>query len=98
MALDVGDINASSGLAQRIYDLWIANSAACGFGASPPLAAQSMLKAQAYCIAQAVVDEITENGEAYISTSKDALQREVNDVGATVNTQAPSSERSIPLR
>lgn len=98
MALATGDINASSGLAKRIYDLWIANSAACGFGASPGASAQTMLKAQAYCVAKAVVDEITANGEAYVSTSKSALQREINNAGATVDTLAPSAERSIPLR
>ena len=98
MALATGDINASSGLAKRIYDLFIANSSACGFGASPGAGAQTMLRAQAYCIAKAVVDEITANGEAYITTSKGALQREVNGAGATVDTTAPSAERSLPLR
>ena len=32
MALVIGDITAASGLAKRIYDNYIANSTACGFG------------------------------------------------------------------
>lgn len=93
MALVVGDITAQSGLAKRIYDNWIANSSACGFGASPSSGAQDMLKAQAYCIALAIVDEITANGEAYITTSKAKLQQ-----AAGVDTTAPTAERSLPLR
>jgi len=64
MAMVVGDIGATSGLAKRIYDEWIANSTACGFGASPSAGAQTMLKAQAYCIAKAVIAEATANGVA----------------------------------
>jgi hypothetical protein len=64
MTMVIGDIDASAGLAKRIYDLWVANGTACGFGASPSSAAQTMLKAQAYCVAKAVVDEIRANGVA----------------------------------
>lgn len=93
MALAIGDTDASFGLAKRIYDNWIANSTACGFGASPPAGAQTMLKAQAYCIAKAIVDEVVNNGEAFITTSKAQLQQ-----AAGVDTTAPTAERSIPLR
>lgn len=98
MALDPGDITATSGLAQRIFDNFMLNSSACGFGASPSPAAESMLKAQAYCIAQAIVDEIQANGEAVVSVAAGALQQEINNTGSTVDTLPPSVERSLPLR
>lgn len=93
MALVIGDIDATTGLAKRIYDNWNANSEVCGFGASPSAGAKVMLKAQAYCIAKALVDEIVANGEAFIATNKGALQQ-----ASGVDTTAPTAERSLPLR
>lgn len=74
MSMTIGDITAASGLAKRIYDTWIANSTACGFGASPSAGAQTLLKAQAYCVAKAVVDEITTNAVADPGVGNFAIQ------------------------
>lgn len=100
MSLAIGDINASSGLAKRIYDNFVANSEACGFGASPSGAALTMLKAQSYCIAKAVVDEITANAAVSVTTSSTVsaggLQRYYNSSSAlTIDCDAPSAPVSV---
>lgn len=51
----------------------------------------------ALAVAEAVVEEIQANGKAQIGTGLGALQREVNNLGNTVDTTAPSATREIPL-
>jgi hypothetical protein len=81
MALEIGDIVASSGLAKRIYDNMVANAADCGFGAADdPTVQDTNMKALAYCIAKAVVDEIHANAEI--------------DAGS-VNVTIPSSQGGL---
>jgi hypothetical protein len=92
---------ASDGLWGRIYDNWEADGIFDGTDDLPqPQQDEARLKQKlmAYGVAKAVKDEIVANGEAFITTSDGALQREINDAGATVDTQAPGSERSIKLR
>lgn len=98
MALDAGDINATTGAAKRIVDLLVANSAACGFGSSLGGAPLSMMKAQAYCFAKGVLDEIIANGEAVIATSDSGLQRTPNPNDPDVDTAGPSVEKTLALR
>lgn len=70
MSLQVGDTGCTTGLSKRIYDAWQAQSVIAQ--TSPPIApaqltqAQNAIKAIAYAIAVAVVDEITTNGRARV--------------------------------
>lgn len=96
MSLQIGDITASSGLAKRIYDNLLTNSAACGFGASPSDAAKTMLKAQSYCFAKAIVEEITANavvsGTTSTTVSAGGLQKYYNTTtGLNSDTAAPDA-------
>lgn len=99
MAMVIGDISASAGLAKRIYDNYIANSTACGFGASPSNAAKDMLRAQAYCVAKAVVDEIAANAAVAttttITSSHVGLQRVPTPNTSGTNTDGPSVDRIL---
>jgi hypothetical protein len=87
-------------LRDRIYNGLMANSVACGFGASVPPAAQAMILAQSEVYAQAIVDEITANGEAVIPTGAGGagLQRTPNPNNPDTATQAPSAEKTLALR
>lgn len=101
MALLVGAADCSTGLAKRIYDAWLAEP---NSGYSPDVtnptkvdalvvAQRNQIKALAHGIAVAVVAEIVANGEAFISTSKGALQQ-----ADGADTTHPTAERSLPLR
>lgn len=96
MALAIGDITASSGLAKRIYDNWNANLVACGFPASPTNGQRDMLKAQAYCIAKGIVDEFVANGVSRVTIAQSGLQQyNPSDPGGLQDTSGPSSPRTI---
>lgn len=79
-----------TGLAGRIYTAWRTNPAA---GFSNPLAPaqRAMVAAQCEAIAQAIVAEITANGQAVIpaDASGDGLQN---------GTTHPTSEKTLGLR
>ena len=95
MALATGNSGCTAGLSKRIYDAWVADSR-MGLDPNPAnwTAAQTDgLKAMAYGVAVAIVAEIVANGEAFITTSKSALQQ-----SGGVDTTAPTAERSLPLR
>jgi hypothetical protein len=99
MALDIGDITATSGLAKRIYDNLVANAVPCGFGASVGSGAQANLQALAYCVAKAVVEEIQANAEidagsvnVTIPTSQGGLQTSTS-VGTP--TGGPASDQVL---
>jgi len=92
MALSAGNAACSSGLSKRIYDYWTGDTSN-GFSGSMSGAQTDAVKSLCYAIARAVVDEVTANGVAEISTSLGALQQ----VGGA-DTTAPTSTRTIPLR
>jgi hypothetical protein len=93
MALAKGDSGCTAGLSKRIYDNLVADRARMAFTGSATTAETNFLKAVAWAVAQAMVDEVVANGEAFITTSKGALQQ-----AAAVDTTAPTAERSLPLR
>ena len=93
MALNAGNLTATSGLAKRIADYIATNETACGLGAYPA-GAQTMMKALAYCIAQAVVDEIVANAAVTITihTTDTGLQ---TSAGAGSATTGPATNKTV---
>jgi hypothetical protein len=66
MSLAAGDAACTTGLSKRILDNWLADVTG-GFVNPMPAAGLVSLKAMAYGVAKAVVDEITAN--AHVSGS-----------------------------
>lgn len=90
MTLNAGNEDCTTGLAKRIYDARIAATGGVGVADD-----RTLLKADCYAIATAVVDEITENAEAVIDVTATGLQTSTA-VGAP--TGPPAIEQTIPIR
>lgn len=95
--LNAGDSGCTTGLSKRIYDYWLADSRS-GFASPMTPTQEDMLKSLCWAIARGVVGEIQANASVSvtISTTTGRLQREVNDLGATVDTLPPSATRTLP--
>lgn len=69
MALLVGDTGCTAGLSKRIYDAWTGAGASSGLSAPLTDAQKDTVRAIAYAVAQAVVDEIQSNGVVNVTTA-----------------------------
>lgn len=69
MAMNAGDAACTNGLSKRILDNWLADATG-GFVTPMPPAGLVSLKAMAYGVAKAVVDEIQANATVSGTTSE----------------------------
>ena len=94
MALSKGNAACTTGLSKRIYDYLQADRSRAAFSGTPTTPEQDFCRWIAWACAQGLVDEVVANGEAFITTSKGALQQD----SANADTHPPTAERSLPLR
>lgn len=89
MTMNAGNAACTTGLSKRIHD-YAVTAGADG--------TDTTLKAICYAIAQGVVDEITANGQAVISTGTASLQQYDGSATGVNDTTAPTAERTLSLR
>jgi hypothetical protein len=84
MALNAGNALCTTGLSKRIYDFWTADA---GSGFVSPLtdAARTMIRAQCYAVARAVVAEIQANATVAIDIDAGDLDPGIPSVLRTIN-------------
>jgi hypothetical protein len=84
MPLIPGNAACTTGLSKRCYDYWTADP---GSGFVSPLtdAARTMIRAQCYAFARAVVDEFQANGLISIDIDADDLDPGIPSVLRTIN-------------